>query len=227
MLYVFGNSHAAMFSNVKPCGTHVPYVGDKQVKIGVCPPNIDHPTMCTVFLGPVTAYNLYEHEQYLLRIPQYLEETQADPGVDAIGLNMGEIDCRVHMAKRALKGEDPKALAEECVTRYYQNIQRLIERWKVVVFGVHPTTLEGHDENPDAPHYGSCELRNNLCVEFNAALARRCEADGVPFVSIYDRLVDENNLTKMEYFVDYCHLSYEKCFPFYLEEMKRLSVYPE
>lgn len=220
MLYVFGNSHAAIFSNTPPCGNKV-----KRVKLGLVPPNPDHPNMRTVFLGPATAYKLYEHEQYIPRISKILEDTKASKENDLVGLYMGEIDCRVHMPKRILSGEDQNLVVAECVEKYYQNIEDLLKNnWKVIVFATHPTTTDGHSENPEKPHYGTCAFRNGISVEFNTHLKALCDRDNIKFVSIYDQLVDENNITKMEYFVDYLHLSYDKCFPMFLAKMKELDI---
>lgn len=220
MIYVFGNSHASIFSNAPPCGNKV-----ARTKIGLSPPNPDHPTLSCVFLGPVTAYNLYENEQYVPKISKILKDINADKTKDIIGLNMGEIDCRVHIPKRILLGGDQHSLVDECVRRYFKKIEELMtEGWELLVFGTHPTTIEGHDENPEQPHYGDCKFRNDICVEFNTILKELCDANELKFANVYHHLVDENNLTRMEYFIDYCHLSYEKCFPFFLTEMKRLGL---
>ncbi len=209
-----------MFSNTPPCGNKV-----SRVKLGIVPPNPDHPNICTVFLGPATAYKLYEHEQYVPRISKILNDVKANKEKDIVGLYMGEIDCRVHLAKRVLQDEDQHTLVTECVERYYKQVENLLaENWKVVVFGTHPTTTKGHSENPIMPHYGSCELRNGICVDFNTILKQFCDRDSVKFVSIYDKLVDENNITKMEYYLDELHLRYDLCFPLFLDVLCEIGI---
>lgn len=221
MLYVFGNSHVVTFSGSPPCGNLGRKISEGKPQV-----NPQHPTVCSNFLGRgIIAYNF--RTKHLPKVFDLLARLGVSKNTDRVLLYVGEVDCRYHIAKRVLAGGDREALVDELATRFWGAVEDLAAAgWKVVVCGTHPTTTDGHDEHPDHPHWGDCALRNGVCVAWNKALKARCDAAGVPFVSIYDRLVDEGNITKMEYFVDYCHLSYDKCFPFFVEELKRVGAWP-
>ena len=63
------------------------------------------------------------------------------------------------------------------------------------------------------PRWGDCDFRNGICLTWNTYMKKLCDENGVSFISIYDRLVDENNITKQEYFKDYCHIIYDIIIP--------------
>jgi len=218
VVFVFGNSHVATFCASPPCSKRSP-----RIEIGKGITNPDNPSITSVYLGRgIIAYNF--QTKHLPKVFASLKQYGASPSDIAL-LYVGEVDCRYHLAKRVLAGGDRAELVRECVERFFEAVLDLKRSGQAVaVAGTHPTTTEGHDEHPDHPHWGDCALRNGVCAEWNKQLAALCDAEDIPFVSIYDRLVDENNITKMEYFVDYCHLSYDKCFPMLLEEMRRVGV---
>jgi hypothetical protein len=54
-------------------------------------------------------------------------------------------------------------------------------------------------------------------------MKKKCDEADISFISIYDKLVDENNMTRTEYFKDYCHLIYDKCFPMFLSELQGMG----
>ncbi len=221
MLFVFGNSHVVTF-----CGS--PPAGNKSPKIMTNKPqrNPENPNICSMFLGKgLVAYNFVN--KHLPKVYAALKDVSADKSKDSCLLYIGEVDCRYYLAKRVLEGDDRETVVKECVERFFETVKDMLEKgWRVAVAGSHPTTTEGHDEHPDHPHWGDCALRNAVCVEWNKQLKALCDGANVPFICIYDELVDENNITKMEYFVDYCHLSYEKCFPKFLRELRKAWLVP-
>ncbi len=221
MIFCFGNSHAAIFVGGPPCGSLVGRVHKNTVQV-----NPTHTWIASVFMGPIIAYNFVEH--HLPKVREVLEtpETRADKDRDVVMLYVGEVDCRYHLAKRIMESGGPaEPVVEECADRFFEAATLLrAEGWKVALVGTHPTTLEPHSEDPDKPHWGDWSFRNRICVLWNEALRKRCEAAGVPFVCVYDRLVGADNRTRTDYYVDYCHLSYEKCFPMFEEELKRVGL---
>lgn len=215
MLRVFGNSHVITFCGSPPSGNISPKITvDKPVH------NPSHRSIVSHFLGKgIIAYNFRWH--HLPKVRQCLANHGGSKANDVLLFYVGEVDCRYHLAKRVLAGGDRVELVKECVERLWLAYDELLaEGWKIAVAGTHPTTTEGHDEHPDHPHWGDCAHRNAICVEWNKQLKEKCDSAGVPFICVYDKLVDENNITRMEYFVDYCHLNYERCFPMFLEQLE-------
>jgi hypothetical protein len=139
-------------------------------------------------------------------------------------LIVGEVDCRWHLPKQSsLQNKKIEELVEECVTRYFECYLDLINRgYKVIVWAGHPSTTAGHNDNLGCPVYGDCEYRNKISFYWNDVLKNLCEINDIPFLSIMDYLVDENKITKMEYFLDYCHLKSSLVLPFVYEELKKI-----
>lgn len=215
MIYCFGNSHAAIFVGGPPCGNLVKRPAKNTVQV-----NPVHDQLAAVFLGPIVAYNFVEH--HLPKVVVVLTDLSvgASRDRDVVMLYVGEVDCRYHMAKRVVQGEDAQTVVRECVSRYYEATKTLKkDGWRVALVGAHPTTPEPHSEDLDKPHWGSWQLRNSICVEWNSMLAELCAADEVPFVNVYDKLVNEDNSTRTGFYVDYCHLSYKLVFPMFLDTM--------
>ena len=92
---------------------------------------------------------------------------------------------------------------------------------KCIVFSTHPTTLDPHDmRSAESPVYDCWQRRNQICIYWNRYSRQMADKLSIPFISFYENLVGVNNETKMEYFLDYCHLNSEKVMPFIIKALK-------
>jgi hypothetical protein len=96
--------------------------------------------------------------------------------------------------------------------------------YKVIAFGAHPSTTSGHNDDPQNCVFGDCLTRNRIAIEYNKSLQEQSKNNGLFFVSIFDYLVDDNFMTKMEYFKDYCHLDGGKIKEFLKIEFKKIGI---
>lgn len=194
MIYVFGNSHANTFVGAPPGATGV-WNSDGRFS--------------SYSLGPVIAYN-FKNNHYP-RVLERLGEIEVGNN-DYVLLAVGEVDHRWHIPRVASITKDPiENLTVECVDRFFEALADLKEKnYNVIAWGSHPSTTAGHSDNPEAPIFGSCLTRNLVGSVWNRRLRELCSQFDIPFVSIFDDLVDENSLTKMEYYMDYCHLDPDK-----------------
>jgi hypothetical protein len=201
MIHLIGNSHVSTFSN------------DNKVNM-----SFENEFFKSHYIGPVIAYNFYEH--HMESVNKIINNVQKN---DYISLIVGEVDCRVHLPLQAdnQKNSDEE-IVDECITRLFRCYDNLLERgYKVIVYSTHPTTTENHDmSREDRPIYGNVERRNNICMIWNKKLEILCKSKNIIFINFYDLLVNENNITKMDYFLDYCHLNSSMCYPFILEKTK-------
>lgn len=196
MIYCIGNSHIRVFRGQEGFTTY--------------------------HLGPTIAYNFYEH--HLPKVLGYLTSIHTDPG-DKIALIVGEVDCRLHLPRQAdIQKRSDEDMTRECVTRLMRCYDVILQRgYEMIAFSTHPTTTEGHDmSQPDRPIYGPCYRRNNICLLWNKYVKAECDQRAVPFISFYDELVDEHNVTRMEYFTDYCHLDPVKLQPIIREKLNEI-----
>lgn len=194
MIYVFGNSHANTFVGTHPGNTEVWNSNNK---------------FASYSLGPVIAYNFKDH--HYPKVLKILEEIEIKKN-DYILFAVGEVDHRWHLPKRAVDtSQSIEKVTIECVDRFFESLIDLKRKnYNVIAWGSHPSTAGGHDENPSSPVFGSCLTRNLIGKCWNNRLHDLCVQFEIPFVSIFDDLVDENYLTKMQYYIDYCHLDSDK-----------------
>ena len=114
---------------------------------------------------------------------------------------LGEIDIRVHLiSHRNVK---------EVVDRFIESLRQFKEDYKVIVWGAIGSSNDDFlDLRAEYPAVGSTKERNQIAKEFNDYLGIRCKLGNFIFLSIFDTLVDENGLTRSEYYCyDHVHLS--------------------
>jgi hypothetical protein len=196
MIYSIGNSHAHFFTGTPP-GTQG--FGSSQNEY-----------FTSISLGPVIAYNFFEHHYPILLNALSQNQIKIQTG-DKILLTIGEVDCRWHLPKRA---NDHKQcvndVVHECVDRFFRTHIDLKQRgYDVIGWGGHPTTNDGHNDNQDCPIFGDVLYRNEISKEWSSYLESKCLWNGISFVSIIDDLISIDGTTKMEYYIDYCHLKTE------------------
>jgi len=208
MIYCIGNSHVNTFSNSKPlCFSfhNKHFVGHS--------------------IGPIIAYNF--RKNHLSKVLNYLKSTSIQKKNDFVTLVVGEVDCRLHLPRQAdLQKRKDKDMAEECTQRLMECYDELRDKgFRVLVCGTHPTTTyteKDIDNVVVGPIYGDVERRNQICLYWNESLKTMSEERNIPFISIYKYLVDANNITKMEFYQDYCHLKSDRVFEFILRELESL-----
>jgi hypothetical protein len=232
---IFGNSHAALLTGAPPCGKKVSK--QKEKPFGRAFTNVRgftdvHPLypFRTWFLGPVLAYNFYEH--HLFKIYEYIntnlnlfnQETM-------LLLQVGEIDCRVHLPKYVTGNRSTSNVVEECVTRYHRSILDLKNNgYKIGVMGMQPSMCDESIKNKmpiKEQSYnisGNTKLRNDISKKWDEFHNSLCNESDIPYISIYDDLVDKDGLAKEEYFIDFIHLSHDKTIEFWIKKLKDLKL---
>lgn len=210
MIHCIGNSHAHYFSEstdivAEECHKQNPYFRSYSI-------------------GAAISYNFFEH--HLQRVKNLISN-RINPNENDYILLCGftEIDCRWHLPKRITEWSlDIETVVNECVDRYFRAIKDLKDSgYNVIVFGSHPSTTGGHNADFNNPVYGSCLFRNSITKCYNTKLEEKCLAENIHFIDIFDYLVDENNLTKMEYFRDYCHLNFNS-YEYMKEQFKNKNL---
>ncbi len=204
MIHLIGNSHVNTFSN--DCNLNMSF---------------ENEIFKSYHIGPVIAYYFYEH--HMNSVYDIIKNNTIQKK-DYISLIVGEVDCRVHLPQQADKqNKTDYEIVEECVNRLFRCYDDLVQKgYNVIVYSTHPTTIESHCMSDESLPviYGEVDRRNKICLMWNEKLKELCDLKKIKFVNFYDLLVDENNITKMEYFLDYCHLNSSLCFTHILEKTK-------
>jgi hypothetical protein len=204
MIYAIGNSHSNFFTNSSPNKRD-------RVQNGLF---ISHP------IGPVIAYNFYEH--HYPKVLNILESQHLSKN-DYIILVVGEMDCRVHLPKQILLQNSPvNEVVHECIDRFFRSYINLIQKeYNVICWGGHPTTNEEPNNSEDSPVIGKITLRSLISKSWDEYLNKKCKEYNIPYISVIPDLMNLDGTTKMEYFMDYCHL-HTKYLPYVLNKFNNL-----
>jgi hypothetical protein len=196
MIYVFGNSHAHSFT-------------DSTVHLSDSWGDKENSDFKSYSLGPVIAYNFLEHHlERLLAVISTIDIKEND----YILLAIGEVDCRWHLPYQAsLQNKSNYDIVNECLDRFFRSYIELKSKgYNVIGWSGHPSTTSEHCDDPQQPIFGDCLNRNEISLIWDNILSNKCKENNIPYVSIIKELINNDGLTKMEYFSDYCHLNYSK-----------------
>jgi len=227
---VFGNSHAATFPGAPPCGNHVSKQRHRPYGRGYTDMHPVHPFRAW-FLGPALAYNFYEH--HLAKVYSFIKEFPHVFTEKNVMLLMvfGEIDCRVHLPKYVSEQRTVENVVEECVTRYHKSILELKHRgFNIAVAGSQPSLSDESilkrmpEEDRRYNVSGTTEIRNQICKHWDSFHNHLCDKHDIPFVSIYNQLIDSQGFTREDLFSDYIHLSHDKTIQLWLNAFKKLNI---
>jgi len=190
MIYCIGNSHANFFTGTDPPSR---YKGERGQFVSKS-------------IGPIIAYNFKNN--HFPKVIDFLEWENIDKSENYVMLVVGEVDCRWHLPKQAqINQRCELETTRECVDRFFECICDLRALgYHMIGWGGHPSTTASHSDDPYNPIFGDCFTRNRISLEWSRYLGERCLENSIPFLSIIEDLIDENGLTRMEYFRDYCHL---------------------
>jgi hypothetical protein len=202
MIYCIGNSHARFFSGSDCKQPNWPHRNASEDLL---------PYFKTYSIGPVIAYNFYEH--HYPTVLDIVTNEVVDKEKDYVMLVVGEVDCRWHLPKQIeIQNKEISDVVSECVNRFFRSYIDLQKRgYKTICWGAHPSTTSGHNENVEEPVYGECVYRNLIAQKYNYYLHEASKQYNIEYISIFENLVDQNNITNMSFFSDYCHLNPAKC----------------
>jgi hypothetical protein len=129
-------------------------------------------------------------------------------------LSSGEIDCRAHLIKQALRNNSSfEEVAEICVDRYFYGIEKLMQMGhKFIIYNAIPSTRK-NKPNTEFPSYGNCKERNEITMLFNKFSQNKCTSLKIIFLNTYDLFTHKNGLTNRRFYKDRIHLSQRALLP--------------
>jgi hypothetical protein len=161
------------------------------------------------------------HFSFIINALNQVEMTEED----MVMLIVGEIDCRWHIPKQVdIQNRPIRDVVEEWINDFFPAFVHLKNNgYNVIGWGGQPSTTAGHNNDPENPVYGTCLHRNEISLVWNDLLEKRCRDNNMKFVSIIKQLINPDGLTKMEYYMDYCHLI-QAAMPMVIEACKKEGV---
>ncbi len=155
-----------------------------------------------------TAFNIERHEKKLMRILLPLQEKE-------LIFCFGEVDVRLHIKyKHQQLGTDIKQLIDATADKYISYIANLRNKgFSIHIFNVIPTgdflgrAAEKWKKSLQYPFTATCQERTYYTELLNDAYAVYCKKMQVPFIDIYQNLVDETGKRRKELVFDFAHLN--------------------
>lgn len=207
ILHCIGDSHVNIFNgrNGISTGGEYPYSGDV----------LSH--FKTYNIGPAIAYNLREGHKWSNSINGILSKI---PKHDYILFSFGMIDCAYHLPKQKIRQSDREYsdIIKECVDIYFNLVKEVMDKgYSVIVYGpVVPT-------RPEVPlhNYDDKIFAVKLFTDYMSELVEN--ESNIIHIQMYDTLLDENDETKTEYYLETVHLN-DSVLPLVLQKLKSKGI---
>ena len=154
-----------------------------------------------------TAYNLARHEKKLLRILKPLQEKE-------LIFCFGEVDVRLHVKYKHLQlGIPVDQLIDKTAERYTSYVNKLRKEWYPVRISILLRTgdflgeaAEKWKRGLNYPFTATYEERSSYTVKLNTAYGIYCRKLQIPFIDIYQHLVDDSGRRRQDLVFDYAHI---------------------
>lgn len=213
MIHCIGDSHSSVFSGKEEIQPIWPQRSDDKLD-----------SFRSYRIGPATAYQLETKVPVLNQIIH----TLVDKNNDSVLFCFGEVDIRAHLKKQMdLQNKTVAEVVKECVDRYIRIVLSYkAQGYNVMVWGPIASWHESR-EYTGGPSFGTCLERNEITKEFNRYLKEWCDTTGVTFVSIFNTMTDENNITIPEYLDDWdgCHMHLsQRAMPLIIDEFTKQKL---
>ncbi|NOX32249.1 MAG: hypothetical protein GXP56_00720 [Deltaproteobacteria bacterium] len=155
-----------------------------------------------------TAYKLKDHDKKVRKIITPIKDKH-------IIFVFGEVDVRIHIKYQHRQSGIPvKTLVENTAKRYTGYIAQLRnEGFDIHVFNVVPTgdfagkQFESWEKKLKYPFDNNFKERQLYTLMLNSELNLCCQMRGIPFIDIYQYLVDARGARKKELVYDFAHIN--------------------
>ncbi len=214
MIHCIGDSHSSVFSGEEKMQDVWPERSNDTIDF-----------FRSYRIGPATAYNL---STKIYIIDDILSQSGFSKEKDIVLLCFGEVDVRAHLIKQAnLQNKTFLEVCEECVDNYMNGIEELKNKGlNIAVWGVIASFNESV-KNYTGPSFGTNLERNEVTKIFNDLLKNRLKHLDIPFVSIFEEMLNADGTTNPEYLDDWegCHIHLnQKAMPIILEAFRKQKM---
>lgn len=155
-----------------------------------------------------TAYKLVDHDRRVQKVIAALRDKQ-------LIFSFGEADVRIHIQYQHIQtGISTETLIENTARRYINYVQSLRQQgFSIHIFNVVPTgdflgaEAERWQKNLAYPFITSYPDRQAYTLALNRLYKKYCIEKNIPFIDIYEHLVDDSGKRKEELVFDFSHLN--------------------
>lgn len=185
------------------------------------------PIFQIIYIGPATAFRLGEKNSTNNsnnKIKSFLDGLSKRKNHKVMFV-VGEIDCRIHINKAAVKNkQNIKYVIQNTADKYIQAIETLQKEYpniEPIVFNILPTGEQKNYYNVE--NYVDREKRMEITQKMNNELSNLCKKRRIKYVDIFDKLVTPNGKRIQEYVFDEVHYN-TLIVPIITDELKNNSI---
>lgn len=161
-----------------------------------------------VRLEGILAFNLPKYNTTTNGREKLEEQLKTIPPQSFILISAGEVDCRVHLIKQAIKQQKSyEEVADILVAKYIDFISQFTNIYKIGIILLPPTSYLGEDKiDKQYPRYGSEIERNKMTLIVNNKLKSYCTLKNIYTIGVSDS-INRNGTTEKKYLWDGIHYS--------------------
>ncbi len=187
------------------------------------------PSFKTYFTGPSLAYNLYKESakshdrEILFKILEKIDKK------DLVLLSFGELDCRmIYLMKHVShQNESIEKMIDDVLERYFSAITEIKNMgYEVILLGSSPLIVSRFSGREKYPDDADDREINRLKKEFNEKLLEEAKNRNIRVLSILNELLNPNDDTKQQYFLDGAHLS-QSAMPMIVKKLQTMLPFSE
>ncbi len=155
-----------------------------------------------------TAFKIRSHDRRVQKIISSIRSKH-------LIFSLGEVDVRIHIKYKSIQtGTPTDELIRNTAEEYTSYVQSLREKgFDIHIFNVIPTgdfkgaEFERWRQNLAYPFTTTFSERQSYTLQLNEAYRKNCAEKNIPFIDIYDHLVDTSGKRKKELVYDFAHLN--------------------
>ena len=155
-----------------------------------------------------TAYNIERHDKKVKKIITPIKDKH-------IIFVFGEVDVRIHIKlKHVQSGKPVETLLYNTAEKYTNYVAKLrMSGFDIHVFNVIPTgnfkgeQFEKWKNKLQFPFDTSYEERKSYTIRLNTKFNTCCTSKHIPFINVYDQLVNKKGQRKKELIYDFSHIN--------------------
>lgn len=155
-----------------------------------------------------TAFKIKEHDRRVRKIISPLKKKH-------LIFSLGEVDVRIHIKyKHTQTGTSTDELIKNTAQAYTNYVHNLREEgFDIHIFNIIPTgdfqglEFERWKNNLAYPFTTTFSERQSYTLRLNEAYRKNCAEKNIPFIDIYDHLVDSSGNRRQELVYDFSHLN--------------------
>jgi len=169
------------------------------------------PVFSPIHIGPVLAYNANRYETKTRgreKVDYLIKKRLIERGARVL-FTYGTIDIQNHVVRQARdQGIAMERVVDKVLANYLPFLVSMREAGlRVSCWGPTPAFPDAVKSSDALPTCGDEITRNSATLYFNEQLKMLSHQSNIGFISIAEKLVDEQRRIRQEYFVDGLHLS--------------------